>query len=81
MYKDDSQNLKQLVHFNLRYYRAFQGWLELEEQKKKKKADEEARRSHKAAQMAAGAPDGPPPPPPTDKFKDGPYIFMPDRTD
>ena len=43
-YTDQAQNLSVPVNFNLRYYKAFQGWFNITETKQRQKDYEEARR-------------------------------------
>lgn len=65
------------MNFNLRYYKSFQGWTTLKEQREVK--DEERRKKKEGIidQMAQDKNKMPP----IDKYKDGPYIFMPQRDD
>lgn len=73
-YIDETQDINQVLHFGLRYYKAFQGWsASIEEQNEKQAKYDEARDNWKEGEDV--------PEPPNDKFKDGAYIFMPQRDD
>lgn len=69
MYFDKSQNIHQVIHITLRYYQAFQGWLNLKEQKEAKMTERKKKAEFKEEKKVEEDRK--------DKFKDGAYIFMP----